>query len=298
LLTGFLIVFFILGWPAFTNWISWNWQMLSHSDRYGTGEKGFIKFRAVMSAIGELSFSTKGSLPAVFIALAIFTFTQIRKNIKDRIWVNTYIPFSAVVLIGISINLLGLLKHYTSHYALPLCASLPCLLLIVDRRKLSRDYLIAGVTLITALVILCLHNFSSIHTSSVQRADAAIRDVEVINSLPISKEKRRVWGYFSPSEGGVLPLIQSYAGSTLATQVLQEVIDPIDTSPIRETDLEKWKYVIFPKKYFPTRESILENYQKQFDFAATQFKLQEADKISELEMFFVLTRTAENSDEG
>ena len=48
--------------------------------------------------------------------------------------------------------------------------------------------------------------------------------------------------------------------------------------------------MVFPKLYYPTRKSIASNYVNMFDFAATQFRIDTKDTITELKQFFVLTR--------
>ena len=46
-----------------------------------------------------------------------------------------------------------------------------------------------------------------------------------------------------------------------------------------------WKYVIFPKTYYPTEESIGLKTESMFDFKVTQFELEKKDKVLELENF-------------
>jgi hypothetical protein len=214
----------------------------------------------------------------------------IRRN--DREFIQRNVPFLCSIAIGIAINLIGLLKHYAPHYALALCASLPCVLLILVNEKLPRPLLgIASVLLLFGLVE-NVQSHARNQASDIQWEGGAKRYLKIIEGLPIAPGQKRVWAYLSPVKAGVVPLIVAYAGSTFVRQAVYGGSDQVDVVPTTDRAAKDWKYVFFPKSYFPTRESIALNYRKHFDFAVTKFEIEPTDTIDELETWFVLTRNS------
>ncbi|HEY4075153.1 MAG TPA: hypothetical protein VGM52_18820 [Herbaspirillum sp.] len=297
-LAGFLfagtIVVFILGKSTALTWIGWNWGMLSHSDRYGTGSHSFMQWASVKAALEKLIASTKDLFPLIIGSSMILAVATTILRIRDNAWKRANLPFAIALFTGITINFLGLIKHYAPHYALPICASLPCLLLIVKRNDSNQSHLRLGeIAVLIAVVIMFtinIRNYALEHAHQILNASATVRDEELIEKLPLAPGEKRVWGYFSPTKGGVTPMITNYAGSEYVTQILKTT-NASDISPGDEKDTKNWRYVIFPKSYFPTAASIPENYPKMFDFATTNFTMHKDDQTRELETMFVLTRT-------
>ncbi|WP_158904619.1 hypothetical protein [Burkholderia sp. L27(2015)] len=296
LFSGTLVINFVIGWPAFKEWIIWNYGMLSHTNRYGSGDQGFMQLSLALDAIKDLTFTTLGTFPLITASLITIYLGTTINGIKDKPWKKKNIPFVVAIFFGIFINLTGLLKHYSplsQHYALPLCASLSCLLLIKNKDAYGRNFLKIGVILVAALLVVNLHSYTKIHTTNNQLASAVIRDSETIEKLPLLPGEKRVWGYYSPTKAGVMPMINQYAGSSFVSQIINKNSSSNDVTPNDDRDTKNWRYVIFPKSYFPTRESIPQNYPKQFDFAVTKFAIRDTDKISELETFFLLSRVSD-----
>jgi hypothetical protein len=199
-------------------------------------------------------------------------------------------------MVGIFINFTGLLKHYSPHYALVLCASLSCLLLVLINEKFPRPLVgVAGALLLGALT-LNLYGYSVSHFANLQKVSAVQRDLQKIQALPIAPGEKRVWGYFSPVKAGVLPMIVQYAGSPFVAKAVYGDATAVDVVPTSDRSVSDWKYVFFPKNHFPTREALAAKYRKQFDFAVTEFEIEPTDRIDELETWFVLTRKPEAAD--
>ena len=293
LAVGLTIVLGVISWPSFKGWIGWNWEMLSHTSRYGRGDQGLLRPEFVLDAIVDLSRSTHGVFPTILCSAIGIHLVAMWRQSADASWVRANFPFSLAVLAGISLNLLGLLKHYSplsQHYALPLCASLPCLLLVGNGKALARRWLWPALLVVAVLIDLNLRSYASIHAASLEYANAALRDAAAIKKLPIAPGEKRVWAYFSPVDVAIIPMVSQYAGSSLVSQVIDRTMGPTDTVPFADPEAADWRYVLFPKTYFPTRESIPVNSRKQFDFVDTKFEVNASDTITELETFLVLAR--------
>jgi hypothetical protein len=212
----------------------------------------------------------------------------VAKRAADPLWRANSLPLFLALALGLAINLFGLLKHYSPHYALPVCATLSCLVLFLNQHLTRRG--LAVFALLAATFAACnLTAFASQHAEMLKVAHEILEDEQQIARLPLAPGQKRVWGYYSAVKAGELPMIVSYSGSALASGS----VSPQPSSDIAATSdpsAEDWKYVVFPKLYFPTRESIASNYVKMFDFAATKFHIETKDTITELKQFFVLTR--------
>lgn len=294
LVMGAIAIKFLMGWHAFLEWIDWNYAMVSHSGRYGSGESGFLKISDAVDAIRSLSTSTLGTFPVVLMSFAFAYLMIIKGNCRDKSWLRQNMPFAAAVGSGILISLIGVLKHYSPlshHYTLPLCASLSCLLLVSS--KINPKLVACGAIAMSVLLAVNLYSYLGIHRKNTQLAQAVTQDVDAILALPIQPDEKRVWGYYSPTKYGLAPMISQYAGSAFVTQVIRGNSSPNDITPIDDLAVNNWRYVMFPKSYFPSQEDIRTKSRTHFDFAQTQFAVRGTDKLLELEAFFVLARTAE-----
>lgn len=289
-LFGWLIVAFIVGLPALKTWILWNYGMLSHSNHYGSGEQGFIQLSSAFGAIKSLIFTTLGTFPMIVAFVAVVFVSVMIRNANDKSWGRKYFPFVVAISFGILINITGLLKHYAQHYALPLCASLVCLLLIQGKIVYSRVMSGFALSFVVMLLAVNLNSYAATHMHSIEMANAVIRDCKMIEKLPISSNEMRVWGYFSPTKNGILPMVKQYSGSDFISGIVLKSSSSVDIVPGNERDDSDWRYVLFPKAYYPSRESVFENYRKMFDFKATKFEIADTDNITELETFFLLVR--------
>jgi hypothetical protein len=291
---GCLVVFLVLGVPVFENWLQWNAGMLSHTNRYGTGGSGFLNWSNVLSAAETLARSTQGAFPVIFIGLSAFTiviwFARRREWAANR----GQLPFLVAILTGMSVNLVGLLKHYAPHYALPLCAAFPCLVFMFGYGKIEQAFFRIATYAAPILLAITVVGYSNTNASEVRVAETVVRDATAIERMPIAPGERRVWGYFSPSRGGVLPMIVAYAGSDFVRTAVKDRTNPTDISPLDERDAIHWRYIMLPKTYFPKSSTIATNIGKMFDFKLTNFSLRPSDTITEMETFFVVTRVSEN----
>jgi hypothetical protein len=289
LLVSVLIVF-LVGGTSFLGWVSWNWGMLSHEGRYGTGSEGFIRIQSVLDALTTILQSTNGTLILIAGFLSVLCFAIAIVRTRAASWQRTDVPFLVMLFVGASISFVALIKHYAPHYALPLCATLPCVLLLIRADECGR-LMKVGIPLVSAAFLLNVYTYTETYLAEEQRASVLSRDVSAIEALPISAGEKRVWGYYIPAKASVARMIDQYAGSAFVHEVLNKNLSATDIVPNNEPAATNWRYVIFPKKYFPTRESIATNYPKQFDFAATRFALRETDSISELATCFLLSRS-------
>ena len=84
-------------------------------------------------------------------------------------------------------------------------------------------------------------------------------------------------------------MIDQFSGSIFVDKIIHNA-PLVDVSPLEDQSGADWKYVMFPKTAFPTRDSLRRNVHARGDFAATKFQFHETDDIKELATFFVLTR--------
>jgi hypothetical protein len=284
-----IIVTLTMGWSGLAEWARWNWSMLFHVDRYGTGASGFFDLGRMADAAAVLTTSTQLRFPIILAAVTLAALVFVAKRAADPLWRANNLPLFLALALGLAINLLGLLKHYSPHYALPVCATLSCLVLFLNQYPTPRGLPIYAL-LAAALAALNLAAFASHHAGLLNAAHEVLEDEQQIARLPLAPGQKRVWGYYSAVKGGELPMIVAYSGSALAARTVFPAGQSSDTTPESDRSAEDWKYVVFPKLYYPTRESIASKYPDIFDFATTQFRIQPEDTITELKHFFVLTR--------
>lgn len=282
-----------LGWKCFENWLVWNWQMLTHIGHYGSGSGGFFSLPQLLESALALARDSHWAFPVFVCSLVLLTCLAAIQEKKNRTWINSYLPFAISVLVCIGINLTGLLKHYLQDYAICIVAALPCLVFIVSRARNGMRYLLPIFVIMPVFLFITIGNAATIHLGLLTGANAVIRDFAVIDRLPLGEDQRRVWAYFSATKAGMMPHISNYASSKLATEVIRRVMPSADVSPLSDLEVNNWRYILFPKEYYPTRESISKNYRDMFDFTGTRFAPSPNDKIIELERFFVLERAIE-----
>lgn len=88
-------------------------------------------------------------------------------------------------------------------------------------------------------------------------------------------------------------MIVKYSGSPIASEaIFANGLKQTDISPNSDPKSENWKYVMFPKEYYPSIADLKSNYRTMFDFAATKFEIAETDEIVELNRFFLLKRAS------
>jgi hypothetical protein len=291
---GFLlfetIVILIIGKTAFLNWINWNYAMLSHSDRYGSGNTEFILISNVINAIKDLYYSSYGTFPLIFSLVAMISAFVLIKAYKNAKWRIENLFFFIAIFFGASINLLGLLKHYSPHYAIPLCSVFPFLIIFLKDIKYEKIILIILFSVSITLLVINIYQSNLINNARLQTASLIGKDINAIYKLPINQGEKRVWAYFSPTKEGVLPLVVGYIGSEHLNNVIFDKFLIKDISPNNDRDVHNWRYVIFPKSYYPTIKSIPEIFPNQFDFDNSKFSIRQTDKFLELEYFIVLCR--------
>jgi hypothetical protein len=285
---GALIVFSTMGAAGLSNWLQWNFSMLTHVDRYGSGPAGFVDPSALWTAWSDLTSRTRLRFPIALLVIAILSIGAASRGMADRSWRIKYAAYCVTVAVGLSINLLGTLKHYSSHYALPVLATLACLLVILDERA-WRKVILGTAVGATAMLAANIATYAPLHFEQKRFAAAVMDDTARITSKPLEQGKMRVWAYFSPTKAGTLPLIRQYAGSEFVSSAMGPLFGS-DISPADARDVAAWKYVIFFKNDFPTEAAIRATYRDRFDIAATNFVIGPEDKIEELDHFFVLTR--------
>lgn len=285
-----VVIHTILGWPVLHEWMSWNWQMLSHTGRYGTAAEGFISGAATWDALKNLSISTWGAFPALVVGTCTLSGLTLWRNRHEREWVASYLPFACAVLVAIAMNGAGLLKHYLPHYGIVIVAGLPCLVFVMAADRLSRRLPMLFCWGVALFLIATLLNVASTHSRQLTKSSAIMRDLSVIQALPIDGGQRRVWAYFSPSKQGVAPIVAQYSGARLAPEAIGQAAEVIDTVPNQYPEAEHWRYLVFPKTYYPTRDAILHRYKDMFDFQSTRYLLTEDMKFIDLETFIVVER--------
>jgi hypothetical protein len=285
---GALIVFSTMGAVGLSNWLGWNFSMLTHVDRYGSGPAGFVDLSALWTAWSDLAGGTRLRFPIALSVIAILSIGAAWRGMADRSWRIKYAAYCVTVAVGLSINLLGTLKHYSPHYALPVLATLACLLVIVGERA-WRKVILATAVGATAMLAANIAAYAPWHFEEKRLAAAIVDDAARITSKPLEQGKMRVWAYFSPTKAGILPLIRGYAVSEFVTSAMGPLFGS-DVSPADARDAAVWKYVIFSKNDFPTEAAIRATYRDRFDIATTNFVIGPQDTFEELDHFFVLTR--------
>lgn len=278
-------------------WLQWNLAMLGHSGRYGSGPSGFMD---VPTAAGNLKAMVEASagtflLVILLLAAVVAAGSLWQKAPADSRRGGLHL-FVIAVVAGASLNLVGVLKHFSPHYALPLCAALPCLLAIVDSSRLSYRLLGLALGCAAALFALNVGNYAAIHERRLSTAHEVQADIARIESMPVASAGPRVWGYLSASPAGIAPLLISYSGSEWIARTARQVLGEQNTIPRNLITSVKWGLVILPKTYFQDRASLGRIVKGQFDFMETDFRLCPADSITELKQFFVVTPAPRAAD--
>ena len=260
LATVALVVYFIMGWEKFTNLIAWTLKMLSHTDRYGAGEEGFIQSGNALHALENITRSTNGTLPAIMVATiaAVLFVCVIRRG--DRAFIRRNLPFVFSVIVGIFINFTGLLKHYSPHYALVLCASLSCLLLVLIDEKFPRPLVgVAGALMLGALA-LNLYHYSVGHFADVQKVAAVQRDLQKIEAPSDFAGGEARLGLFQPGQGWRGANDRQYAGSPFVAKAVYGDATAVDVVPTSDRSAKDWNMFLlqepFPNRVKPSQRSI------------------------------------------
>lgn len=301
------LVTFIQGWTAFGDWINWNWNMLTHTGRYGSGTAGLAGAQQVTDALSAMMDHSNAAMPLLLLVVIALGGWALVLSRGDREELRRSAPLSIAVAAGMALNMLGALKHYQDHYMIIVSASLACLVVLVGllyeippARGSRQPYrlffgvplpLLPVVVALPAFLVLSLADAAGSHALSLQQAKFAAKDMNTIRELPLADDEQRVWAYYTPSrEHGAL-LISNYAGSPLVRQAAGLLMRPGDILANYSANDTRWRYVLFPKRYYPDRETITERARKAFDFSGVDFSLRPTDKIIELETVFVLSRT-------
>lgn len=288
----------ILDWSVFNEWLRWNWQMLSHAGRYGTAAEGFLSVSAVGEALQDLFRSTTGTFPLLVAGACALSGLSLWRHRHDRQWLSSYFPFTCAVLVAITINGLGFLKHYSplsQHYGVIIAASLPCIVFILAADEASSTSSTLSLWAVAVSLMATLPAVAATHRVQMSNSVAVVRDLQLIQALPLNEGERRVWAYFSPTKLGVAPLIARYAGSQLVADTAGEGAKA-DTVPDDYPEATHWRYLLFPRAYYPTREAVLRRYRDMFDFQSTNYRLDEKMRFTDLETFILVER--QDSTEG
>ena len=291
--SSLFVIFIVIDWYTFSILIKWNFNMLTHSGYYGSGEAGFLDAASVVTNFKTLSIQPVNIgfwLITVTMITAYISLFLINRNIE--VWKKNNLPFFCALMVGVTIGTIGLLKHYSPHYAIPIIATLTCFPLIEDRGLLNRVIiLISFACLLISLSVLNISLEEKKNSKNIDFAYSVIDDLKTINQLPLQPHEKRVWGYRCLNSAGTVSMIKQYARSTYFTPMINDLFEN-DISPLdsRFRDTLTWKYVIFPKTYYPTEESIGLKIESMFDFKVTQFELEKKDKVVELENFFVVVK--------
>ncbi len=286
----------ILDWSIFGEWFRWNWQMVSHAGRYGTAEAGFPSLSVVWDAMKDLSLSTSGSFPVLVAGACMFSGLAVWNHRHEWEWLGAYCPFACAVLVAIVINGVGFLKHYSplsQHYGIIIAASLPCLVFIMAADQASKTPVTLFTWAVACFLAATLFNVASIHARQLSNSADVLSDLRLIESLPLADGERRVWAYFSPAKQGVVPLIAQYAGTRLVSHFVERA-GGVDTVPDQYPQAEHWRYLVFPKSYYPTKEAVLRQYMDMFDFRSTRYRLTEKMKFTELKAFILVEQQEAN----
>ena len=292
-ISSLFVIFIVIDWYTFNELIKWNLNMLTHSGYYGRGESGFLDADFVVTNFRKIAIQPVNIgfwIITIIMLTAYISIFLVNRNIE--IWKKNNLPFFCALMVGVTIGTIGLLKHYSPHYAIPVIATLTCFPLIEDRGLLNRALIIISFAcLLISLSVINISIKGKENSKNIDSAYSIIDDIKHIKQLPLLPQEKRVWGYRSLHSVGALPMIKQYARSSYFTPVINDLFEN-DISPLdsRFRDTLTWKYVIFPKTNYPTEESIGLKTVSMFDFKVTQFELEKKDKILELENFFVVVK--------
>jgi hypothetical protein len=276
-------------------WLQWNLAMLGHSGRYGSGQSGFMDVSTAAGNLQAMVEASAGTFLLVILLLATVIAAGSARQTPAGSRPGGRRLFVIAVVVGASLNLVGVLKHFSPHYAVPLCAMLPCLLAIVDSSRLSKRFLVVALGAAAALFTMNVGNYAATHERRLSAAYEVQADIARIESMPLAAGPR-VWGYLSAAPSGIAPLLISYSGSEWIARTARQVLGEHDTIPRNLITSAKWGLVILPKTYFQDRASLDRVVKGQFDFMETDFRLCPADSITELKQFFVVTPAPRAAD--
>ena len=293
---GVPLIVGMIGPIGLTYWLDWNLGMLSHAGRYGSGQAGFLDATAVADVLQTVIVQSSGTAVLVLLVVALLLAMGWRRRGHHSTGSIGTTLFAIAVMTGASLHLLGLLKHYLPHYAIPLGATIPCLLAALDVSRLPRVWLRSALAAALALLGLNVVNYAQSHHKQLAAARALQADVRQIEAMPVEAGRLRIWGYLSASMPGMAPLIVSYSGSPWIADVTLHAISRVEEAPMGARRSAVWGLVILPKVYFPDQAAIAGALKRQFDFARTDFRLCPSDTITELDRFLVVRPGPRESD--
>ena len=194
--SSLFVIFIVIGWYTFSILIKWNFNILTHSGYYGSGEAGFLDAASVVTNFKTLS------IQPVNIGFWLITITMITAyislfliNRKYRGMEKNNLPFFCALMVGVTIGTIGLLKHYSPHYAIPIIATLTCFPLIEDRGLLNRVIiLISFACLLISLSVLNISLEEKKNSKNIDFAYSVIDDLKTINQLSSSASRKKSLG--------------------------------------------------------------------------------------------------------
>ena len=129
-----------------------------------------------------------------------------------------------------------------------------------------------------------------VHDGTQKYAKVVQADVNRIESLAVAPNERRFWAYFVPSRAQVAQFVGGYSNSDLVVEEVREFLGPADVTASVDRTSADWEYIVFPKSYYPTKESIGTNYLTMFDMKLTDFRPRSSDVVKEFKTVFLVTR--------
>jgi len=295
MLGGFIVTVAILvrifmGNRFFGHWVLWNWEILIHTDRYGEGAVGFANVHRVFGNIVDITRSSWGMFPLVVLLVTLGGGVVAWRMWRDEDWRKDRGPVAIALLVSVGLELIAGLKHYAPHYLIICVASMPVIAYLIcmdpaGRKWFARFGWVSGVTfMVTLAAVIRVHDGTQKYAKVVQA------DVNRIESLAVAPNERRFWAYFVPSRAQVAQFVGGYSNSDLVVEEVREFLGPADVTASVDRTSADWEYIVFPKSYYPTKESIGTNYLTMFDMKLTDFRPRSSDVVKEFKTVFLVTR--------
>lgn len=244
-----------------------------HTGRYGSGDTGIIDLRQAVSTITWILRSPDIWFVSAICASAALWLIWRRRG--DETWMKGAAPIAIWILSATVITYLAAIKHWDNHYVLPATATLPVLIVWLERWSSSRMQLLIGGCIVALLVRGAILTVAETqHRAAVTAAD--VRDGRRMLDLPLAPGQVRLWSWRT---GGVqsLALTAEWNSATRGAyqQTLREVwpadrlydiwqdeVDPVIGQKGRPPSQAEWKYAAFARGVFPTKEALPGYFQR------------------------------------
>jgi len=274
----------LIGRTGLRNLLAFHFNIVTHTQRYGTGDPGFVSLSAVDDAATTLLQTS--ALPYLVVSAVLLLIGTIAARRIAGTFDRAVVLWSAAALTGLGIAMAIVLKHYAPYYITAVSAMLPFVVApVLGHRRLR--WLAAGAIGFGLFVTVPLtHEFFS--ELSAARLTAA-EDEAAIEAMPLQSGEARLWTYRVPSRWFAEAFVAQYSG---VPRLSRSLANPQrqDFSSYSRVD-RPYRYVVLDRSYYPDLNAVREAAKSLEPTQGFMVRMEKGDRLLLLKTMIVVERT-------